>query len=189
MLAQIFSRKALVIGTLLMTLVGFASQASAQVEDNSEGVIGIGIGYDPEHDPANGANTGDGEYQDPSNVNQISYEQAETVTRALYRAILFREGEDAGIEYWMDLILRSPGTEGLLHAARGIAESEEFRSQILPQYSDQEILENIYLVFFNRTVDSSGAVTWGDLFLQARHGDALRGIVGSEEFAADFLRY
>jgi len=188
MLAQIFGLKALVIAALLMTLVGFASPASAQYEGDAVDVIG-GIGYDPEHDPANGANTGDGEYQDPSNVNQISYEQAETVTRALYRAVLFREGEDAGVEYWMDLILRSPGTEGLLHAARGFAESEEFRNHILPQYSDQEILENIYSVFFNRSMDSSGAHTWGDLFRQARHADALRGIVGSEEFAADFLRY
>ena len=187
MFARIFSRKALTALTLTMSLMGFGSQALAQYEGEAGPVVG-GIGHAPGHDPADGANTGDGEYQDGSNANFITYDQAEAITRALYRAVLFREGEDEGVQFWIEVILTSPGTEGLMAAASGFADSDEYRYQVLPQHSDQEILENIYQVFFNRSIDPSGAYTWGSLFEQGRHAEILRGIVGSEEFAQNFLR-
>jgi hypothetical protein len=103
------------------------------------------------------------------------------LARLLYRAILFREAEPTGLEVQANHIQQG-GVNGLLEVAQAMGDSPEFRSNIAPRYYPRQIVDNIYRVLFNRQADPSGLNTWGSLIRQGRAGQALRGIVASDEF-------
>ena len=123
------------------------------------------------------------------NNGYVRYDQAVRITKALYRAILFREAERAGVNYWVNDIMRVQGSEGVMQTAYNITKSTEFQQNVRYRRSTYEILSNIYRQLFNRQIDPSGLRTWGRMFDQGREAEALRGIVGSQEFYDHFLRY
>lgn len=117
----------------------------------------------------------------------ISYDQAQTITQALYRAILFRDAEQDGLDFWVSNILSQQGTDGLLGTAQGIAESEEFYQNIYSQKQAEEIVDNIYVELLHRHAEPDGLEFWSNQMKDGHSGQVLRGIVGSDEFRRNFL--
>ena len=102
--------------------------------------------------------------------------------------MLFSALPDAqGLYGWSRHIVQH-GYQGLLDVASGIGGSAEFHNGVCSRYSTDDIIDNLYWVFFNREPDWSGRNAWGNLLRQGRGAEALRGIVGSEEFYNHHIR-
>lgn len=110
---------------------------------------------------------------------------ARRLVNLLFRGALMRQADSQGLEYFIGYI-RNGGYAGLIQAARDIGNSSEM-SQLVWQSGPRRVVNSIYRVFFGRTPDP-GAEGWVRMFQQGRGGEALAGIVSSQEFAQKQLR-
>ena len=124
-----------------------------------------------------GGNYGGGMHQSGLNERRL--------IRLIYRAALMREADLGGLDHFSNYIVYN-GYAGLIQAARDIGYSQEM-SQVLWRNGARRVVNNIYRVFFNRFPDP-GAEGWVQMMEQGRAGEALAGIVGSQEFAVKQLR-
>ncbi len=105
---------------------------------------------------------------------------ADAVERA-YQAILFR-ATDPGADGYIRSILKE-GEKGWESALRNIARSAEFFSNVRPNKSDEEILENLYRHLLDRGVDPVGRRAYLPMIARGQVGEAAASIGTSEEFA------
>lgn len=156
------------LAAAVLSLGLFSQTASAQVYGDIRPYPGNGGGYN--------------DYRPPGHhYGEINRQDARRITRLLYQAILFRNGETSGVQGHAAHI-EAYGVDGLLTVAYNMAESAEFHRNIMPRYTPRQIVQNIYRVVFNRQADPSGLQHWSNLIRRGQSGEALRGIVGSDEF-------
>lgn len=124
---------------------------------------------------------------DPEWSRCYSGENAVRLVNALYHAVLYRDAEVPGMYGWVDL-LEQGGYQGLLRAAEGIGDSDEFRYDVQRAHRADDILEQMYFSLLGRAVDPYGFRYWLPMLEQGRGGETLRGIVGSDEFYESNLR-
>lgn len=115
-----------------------------------------------------------------ANHGGIHYRKAQHLVTLLYRGVLFREPDPRGLEAWTRRVF-SGGYPALVHVARQFGESSEFTQQVCPNRSARSIVRNLYRVLLMRTPDPL-ASHWVTLIEQGEGGEAIAGIVGSEEF-------
>lgn len=95
----------------------------------------------------------------------------ERFVRQVYRDVLYREGEVAGVAYWADRLKRGVSRESV---ARDIQSSDE---------SQQKIIEGLYESLLNRGSDPAGLRAWMDYLDQGASLEQLKaGFFGSEEY-------
>ena len=95
-----------------------------------------------------------------------------------YNKILLRQGEEAGINYWVDAL--SSNSLSAADLARSFIESDEFKNQ---NTDNTEFLEILYQAFFNRNSDSAGLNYWLDQFEKGTSRfSILNGFLYSQEF-------
>jgi hypothetical protein len=104
----------------------------------------------------------------------------------LYQGILSRNADYRGLDAFTNVILER-GETGLIQTATMLGAVQEFRD-LRYRMGSRRIVRNIYRVFFNREPDPSGMENWTRLIDQDRGGEAMAGIVGSDEFYQDQLR-
>ena len=109
--------------------------------------------------------------------DNLSRFQAERIADRLYRAILGREPDEAGLRSAAADIQRGE----LEDVADGMLRSDEFRRNRagLPP---RELLESFYRGLFSREPDSSGLRNYLDDIERGRHRDVIRAMIASEEF-------
>lgn len=96
----------------------------------------------------------------------------------LYRTVLKREPESAGLDYWVELI----GTNEITpyEAAERMVNSPEF---INAKYSDEEYVDILYRAFLDREADYAGKEYWLEkLSSGISRNEVLRGFAYSPEF-------
>jgi len=106
--------------------------------------------------------------------------EAARLVELLYRGALNRYADQAGIDGFGREIMNR-GYQGLFDSARFIGSVPEFAENVR-NVGSRRIVINIYRVFFNRRPDASGMYTWTRMIDEGRGGDALDGIVRSQEF-------
>ncbi len=181
------------IAAALVLGIAFQTQsASAQMPgsgfhqgDHNHGHPGNpGPGFpSPPNDPYN---PGYPNYPNYPGYGQLSYQQAEQVALDFYRAFLFRNADASGLQGMISSIMNQ-GQSAAVAQAVGVIQSQEFYQNVRGRYSDQQILANIYRVFFHRNVDQSGFYNWLPMMQQGRYADVASGIVGSDEFRNNYL--
>ena len=99
------------------------------------------------------------------------------VTR-LYRLLLGREPDSAGLDGWVDDLLsgRITGCD----IAFGFIFSPEFINR---NPSDEEYVDILYRAFFNREADIDGKNGWLDVLQSGSREEVLDGFLFSQEFA------
>lgn len=103
--------------------------------------------------------------------------QAEKITRLLYRAILFRQGEPKGVYDNARAIMQ----HGVQSVAASMASSPEYYQNIHRRYRPETIVDNVYRVLLGRSRDYASQ-GWVDLVREGRADEALYGITDSPEF-------
>ena len=99
--------------------------------------------------------------------------------KRLYRVCLDREADSSGLNDWCNQLWsrKKGGTD----VAYGFVFSEEFQNKNL---SDEEYVEYLYKVFFDRGSDPEGKRTWlGKLQSGSSRKEVFDGFTGSKEFA------
>ncbi len=95
-----------------------------------------------------------------------------------YVSILDRQGDEAGIKYWVDEL--SSGKKSGADIAKGFIHSAEFTNR---NTTDEEYVNILYKAFFNREADKSGFQNWVDrLSSGASRDEVLEGFLYSSEF-------
>ncbi len=109
---------------------------------------------------------------------------SEMVRRA-YRALLLREPE-AGVAERASRTFRERGMAGWKAFLSGIAGSAEFKKNIRPKVSDEELLSSIYenLLGPGRRVDAEGRRAYLPLIARGRIARAVEAVGSSQEFVA-----
>lgn len=146
-----------------------------------------GPGYPPPpNDPYNPGYPNYPSYPGNGGYGQVSYQQAERASLDFYRAFLFRNADPSGLQGMISSIMNQ-GQQAAVAQAVGVIQSQEFYQNVRGRFSDQQILANIYQVFFHRGVDQSGYYNWLPMMQQGRYGDVAAGIVGSDEFRNNYI--
>lgn len=109
--------------------------------------------------------------------HNLSRFQAERIAERLYRAILGRDPDEAGLRAAANDIQRGD----LEDVAEGMLRSEEFQ-RIRAGLPPRELLESFYRGLFNREPDSSGLRNYLDDMERGRYRDVIRAMIASEEF-------
>ncbi|MFS4458717.1 DUF4214 domain-containing protein [Bdellovibrio sp. HCB2-146] len=160
-------------------------------EDRGEGRDGRfgrlpGRGREPGrgHEPGRGRDRDDDRYGRRGDFRD--YRESQRLVDLIYEAALFRRADYEGLEAF-SRVIRENGEIGLYNTARMIGSSEEFQ-RIVRYDGARRVVTNIYQVFFNRTPEPEGLRTWTRLIERGQGGDALDGIVRSDEFYFKQLR-
>lgn len=106
--------------------------------------------------------------------------EAARLVDLLYLGALNRYADQEGIDGFGREIMNR-GYQGLYDSARFIGSVPEFAEHV-HNVGSRRVVINIYRVFFNRRPDPSGMANWTRLLDEGRGGDALEGIVKSQEF-------
>ena len=163
----------LVLATAASTL--FGHQASAQFQGHigvHPGFGGPGFGHDNGfgHDP--GFDDGFGH-----DHGYIDYNEARRLSTLLYRGILGRSPDQGGHQMTIQMIMDGQ----IMQRAVDMGNSPEFRNRVR-QVGAREAVRTMYRVFFSRNPDQ-GAMEWVYQIQQGYPGEAVYGIVASDEFA------
>jgi hypothetical protein len=129
----------------------------------------------------------DRDSRDRDNRDRFDRQKATQIVKVFYRAILFREGEPAGVQYHVDLITKQ-GEASIPVIAQGIATSPEFRQNVDRRYSPEQILSNMYRQVFGRDVDPSGRNSYLPMIRQGQAGAVMKSLASSAEFRQRYLR-
>ncbi|WP_413287642.1 DUF4214 domain-containing protein [Bdellovibrio sp. HCB337] len=106
--------------------------------------------------------------------------EAARLVDLLYVGALNRYADQEGIDGFGREIMNR-GYQGLYDSARLIGSVPEFAERV-QDVGSRRVVFNIYRVFFNRRPDPSGLSNWTRMIDEGRGGDALEGIVKSQEF-------
>ena len=136
------------------------------------------------HEPGRGRDRHDDRYGRRGDFRD--YRESQRLVDLIYEAALFRRADYQGLEAF-SRVIRENGEIGLYNTARMIGSSEEFQ-RIVRYDGARRVVYNIYEVFFDRMPDPEGLRTWTRLIERGQGGDALDGIVRSEEFYLKQLR-
>jgi len=179
----------------LATITSLLTLSTVMAEAQVRGSIGRGGGYDGGYqedrggrgpgrgEPGRGGHRPDrGGHRGDLN----DWREVDRLVTVLYEGALFRSPDRAGLDGFSRHI-RENGLIGLYNSARLIGSTEEFR-QLVRYEGAERVVYNIYRVFFNRLPDYSGLQNWTMLLERGQGGDALDGIVRSEEFYRTQLR-
>lgn len=107
---------------------------------------------------------------------------AEQFTQLLYQGALGRPADLVGLNDGVQLLLQNP-SNGISLLARKIGASQEFAMRVRNLGSDQ-VIDNLYRVFFGRPVDPSGYATYTNLLRKGDYRKTLQSMVESREFRA-----
>jgi hypothetical protein len=107
--------------------------------------------------------------------------EAQRLTGVLYNAILFRNANRNELQYGANLI-STQDEYGLQELASELATSNEFQNNIDSRYSSDQIVVNLYRVFFGRYPDAPKPWTVSDLLDQGQASQAMVALVQSPEF-------
>jgi hypothetical protein len=111
----------------------------------------------------------------------IGHRKAEELTTLLYQAVLFRTPAYSEMQGWVQSI-ESGGYNTLVQDGGAFATSPEFRDDVSPAHSPDQILGNLYGVLLRRAVDPSGYSAWIGYVQSGRTDVVVEGILQSEEF-------
>lgn len=106
-----------------------------------------------------------------------SREEAEYIARALYRGILGREADAAGLSGAVNEIQRG----NLDNQVASMLNSNEFRQSIATA-GPNDILDRFYRGIFDRSADSDGVRTFLDDVERRRYTEVIMGLIRSPEF-------
>lgn len=134
--------------------------------------------------PQYGGYQGGGQYGGGMHQQQGQLNERRLI-RLIYRAALMREADAGGLNHFSNYIVYN-GYAGLIQAARDIGNSQEMQ-EVIWRNGARRVVNNIYRVFFNRFPDP-GAEGWVRMLEQGQAGEALAGIVGSQEFSIKQLQ-
>lgn len=110
-------------------------------------------------------------------TNQVNQKTYEFVER-LYIHLLDREGEEAGILFWHDLLVSGERTG--VEVASGFVDSVEFAKRNL---SDDAYVRILYRTFLGREAEAGGAEKWVALLQQGMsRAFVYQGVANSQEF-------
>jgi hypothetical protein len=104
----------------------------------------------------------------------------------MYEAFLFRQADATGF-IGLSNAIQYGGLQAIVDGGRNIAFSLEYAQAVVPAHQPYQIIENIYRVFFNRIPDP-GAATYVTLLAEGQAMVVFQSILGSQEFAYNFLR-
>lgn len=103
----------------------------------------------------------------------------------LYELVMKRDSDDAGIKYWKNRLVI--GEINASNVARFFFSCDEFYAL---NYSDDEYINVLYSVFFNRTPDKAGKDYWlGEIKKGSTKRTVLEGFIASEEWANTCLDF
>jgi hypothetical protein len=178
------SLRNLAIAALAVCVTATSLSASAYGEPVQGGIHEGGYGGRGNGGFDNGRGSGrddfDGQRRGPRRGDLRDPREVARLVDLLYRGALNRYADQAGIDGFGREILNR-GYQGLYDSARFIGSVPEFSDNVR-NVGSRRIVINIYRVFFNRRPDPSGMYNWTRLIDEGRGGDALEGIVKSQEF-------
>ncbi len=114
-----------------------------------------------------------------------AFDEKEAVNAAkrAYRAVLFREGDDGGLNGFRDQVMRE-GKAGLRRAFEGMAASDEFRQNVRPARSDEELVAQLYRKLLLREPDDFATNTYLPMVRAGKYGEVAASVGTSDEFIA-----
>jgi hypothetical protein len=123
--------------------------------------------------------------EDMAISDDVYQERLKEFIERMYLVALNREGEEAGVYYWMDTVMTGDYTLEEL-AMYGFYLSAEYQNR---GRTDEEFVEDLYLGLFNRESDPLGKAHWlRRLGMGESRKSIIYGFSRSEEFG-DMLKY